>query len=334
MLPNWVIIGAPKCLTSSLHQWLVDHPEVSGARDKETYYFVDPGNHMFRRESNFREHGLVGYEKLFADADPRAAVVIEATPSYLYSKTALKNLPKLSTRPNFIAVVREPVAQLRSLYFYFQQNWNWIPRDLSFADFISAVEEGRGDFFNNELAANALANAWYPDHLGAWRAVTGSERLHVLVFEDLACNPQATMRDLALKMGIDPEFYRDYDFAAENTSYLARIGVLQDLNIWIRSRLPRGPIYNLARGAYRAINTRRPGPQDRNLLVEQRLQDRFKPMLAELESEFGLDLSRWRSSQHNGGPATRHRVGTAGIQAVEVETAGATRASSPEPKRP
>ena len=129
MFPNWIIAGAPKAGTSSLFRWLTDHPDVTGPLEKETYYFVDPGTHMFRSQRNFYEGGLAGYSKLFDSCDRSSKIIIKSTPGYVYSKTALRELPALPSAPRFIFVLREPVAQLRSLFTYFQQNWNWIPRD-------------------------------------------------------------------------------------------------------------------------------------------------------------------------------------------------------------
>jgi len=296
MLPNWIIIGAPKSATSTLFRWLVDHPEVAGPSEKETYYFVDPGTHMFKPDRNFRDNGLAGYERLFRLCDRAARVVIEATPGYLYSETALRELPKLPTRPKFIVVLREPVAQLQSLFCYFQQNWNWIPRSMTFRDFVAAVESHSSDFGGNELAANALANAWYPDHLRRWRAAAGSDRLVILLFEELVSDSRTMMRRVAGKLGIDPSFYDRYAFPRENSTYVARSGALQDFNIWLRARLPQGPIYNAVRQLYRAINTQPPTPKAHDVELERTLAEHFGPMFEELERGFDLDLTRWKSA--------------------------------------
>ncbi|WP_310467432.1 hypothetical protein [Sphingomonas sp.] len=294
MLPNWIIIGVPKASTSSLFRWLADHPRAAGSENKETYYFVDPGTHMFSSDSNVRNHGLAGYEALFAHCDPSSAVILEATPSYIYSDTALQELPKLPGKPSFIVVLREPVAQLRSLHAYFQQNWSWIPADMPFGDFIAAVDAGHAAFRGNELAENALANAWYSDHLRRWTAAAGAERLEIVLFEDLVDDSRRVMQRLAGRMGIDPGFYDSYEFPIENSTYVARSALLQSLNIRLRAHLPRGRIYPLLRKAYRAINTRRPASADRDVECERMLAARFAPMIDELEREFGLDLTKWR----------------------------------------
>lgn len=302
MLPNWIIAGAPKAGTSALFRWLTDHPDVSGSADKETYYFVDPSTHMFRADRNFRLFGLGGYARLFEGGDPSAAVVLEATPGYLYSETALRYLTTIPTRPSFIFLLREPVAQLRSLHRYFQQNWTWIPRDMSFREFIAAVQRKSTDFRGNELAANALNNAWYPDHLRRWRQVIGADRMVVLLYEDLLHDNRGFMRRVSKRLGIDPEFYDGYHFPRENSTYAVRSGWLQDLNVRVRSRLPKGRLYNRLRNLYRAVNTRPSPSHPQDPELERGLAEYFAPMLSQLEQEFGMDLTPWRgtSAPHPG----------------------------------
>lgn len=316
MLPNWIIAGVPKAATSTLFRWLVDHPDVAGPKDKETYYFVDRGTHMFRPDRNFGDHGLAGYERLFDHADPSAKVVVEATPGYIYYETALRTLPSLPTHPSFIFLLREPVAQLRSLHAYFRQNWDWIPRNMSFRQFIKAVENGIDGFNGNELAANALANASYPAHLRKWRNAVGNDRMLVLLFEDLVRDQRGFMERVARRLGLDPAFYLSYGFPRENSTYAVRSGWLQDLNIRLRGRLPQGRLYDQARALYRAVNTR-PAALNRDAELESELAERFAAVMPELEREFGLDMSSWRSELDNFRSAACSTLDDAGAQAPE-----------------
>ena len=150
------------------------------------------------------------------------------------------------------------------------------------------------EFKGNELAAHALSNVWYPEHLRRWRDAVGSERMFILLFEDLIGDTAQTMNRVSGWMGIDPSFYTDYDFEPENQTYLARNGALQDLNVLIRGRLPRGQVYNAVRRLYRAINTKKPPRRNEDLEAEGRLAARYVDMLPELETEYCLDLTGWR----------------------------------------
>ena len=114
MLPNVVIAGAPKCGTTSLFAWLADHPDVCGSNVKEARYFLDPDDPLFDEISNFRDHGLAGYEAYFTDCEERKAqVVLEATPVYLYQQTAPEGL--VADRAEAADRVRVPQALRASL---------------------------------------------------------------------------------------------------------------------------------------------------------------------------------------------------------------------------
>jgi hypothetical protein len=323
MLPNWIIIGVPKALTSSLFRWLADHPQVCGSIEKETYYFVDPGSHMFRADRHVGTGGLKGYEALFPQGESVGNAVVEATPGYLYSETALRELPLLETRPSFIVVLREPVAQLRSLHLYFQQNWDWIPQDVGFAEFVRLVDCGKARFKGNELAEHALEYAWYPEYLRQWRDAVGKDRLVVLLFDDLVADSRGTMAKLAERMNIDPAFYETYEFPAENVSYVSRSRLLQQINIAIRGRLPQGRFYGAVRRLYRSLNTRKPPRGRSDPRVDAMLSRRYLPMLDELENEFGLDVGAWRAK-------LRTRIDAA---PSPVESAGDTRPTEDRPSR-
>lgn len=294
MLPNWIIAGAPKSGTTSLFQWLVDHPEVDGSRQKETYYFSDPGTHMYRYESSFHSKGIVGYGELFAHCSPSSKAIIESTPGYMYSRTALEELPDLQSRPNFVFLLREPVEQIKSLFNYFQNNWGWIGPNVTFRTFITELDRGAQNFSGNELARHALGNANYGEHLRRWRDACGAERIHVFLFEDMISRKREFMMTLARTMNIDPRFYQDYHYPSENGSYAVRSRMLQSINLKLRGVLPKGSAYELMRRCYRALNTA-PAPawKTLDLDIEQLLSRRYASLSGELAREFGVETTSW-----------------------------------------
>jgi hypothetical protein len=224
-------------------------------------------------------------------------VILESTPLYLYSETALRHLPDLPTTPKFLFVLREPAEQIHSVFNYFRNNWDWIPADLSFPDFMRQVDAGTAQFGGNEVAANAVRYATYVEHLAKWRDRVGADRMCVLQFEQLVRDPGAFMQRTAAFAGLDAGFFDDYAFGASNSTYTPRIGLLQKLNIAVRDRLPRGAVYRAARSVYRRINTTAPPPtpaDDLKVLAE--LRERFEEPNRRLAAAFDIDLSLWQTN--------------------------------------
>jgi hypothetical protein len=294
LLPNLIIAGAPKAGTSSLHLWLADHPDALGAIEKETYFFVDPGTHMHRPDRHIA-NGLDGYSDYFRPVEGRHySTILESTPSYLYSQTALELLPSLPTEPRFIFVLREPSAQIYSLFTYFKNNWTWIPRDLTFEHYVDEVSTGTPDYMGNELANNALRYGAYVDYLSRWRDRVGAERMRVWLFDDLVADKAAFTKRAAAFAGLDQSFYDSYDFPSDNETYQVRSGALQSINVAVRGMLPKGRTYDALRGLYRGLNTRKPGKAgEDDMAIREALKGRFADANARLAREFDLDLSGW-----------------------------------------
>ncbi len=297
MLPNIVIPGAPKAGTTSLHLWLTAHPEVAGPSVKETGYFVDEGSHAFDPQANFRLHGLAGYESYFDDPTlSHARIVIEVAPDYMYQQTAIDALPNIPSQPRFLFVLREPAAQVYSLFNYLKNNWQYVPSDMSFAQFVELSRQGSPDLAHHELLHHAVANAHYCRHIDRWIASAGADRVSVYLFEDLVMDSCAFMQRMCRDLDIDPTFFDDYRFPKGNETYRTRSKMLQAANIAIRERLPSGPVYDFLRRAYRKVNTttsRVETTSEERRVIEQ-LRDEFAESNQIPAGRFDLDLRCWQ----------------------------------------
>lgn len=288
-LPNFFIAGAPKAGTSSLHRYISDHPDAVGSRDKETYFFSDPGTHMFSADANASK----GYD-IWKGQFPVAAVkcsciIFESTPSYLYSRTALRMIPALPSRPKCLFVLREPATQVYSLFTYFRDNWTWIPANMTFADYLAAVRAKNHNFGGNELAQNALDYACYVDHLIPWREALGTDRILVVNFDDLVADERGFTKQVVAWLGLDPSFYDSYVFKRENETYAPRNRMLHGLNVAVRGLIPRGAAYRTLRKIYRRTNTKRPDKASaHDLALIAALRSEFAAANLRLAQEFGV----------------------------------------------
>ena len=290
-LPNLFILGVPKAGTTSLHNWLVAHPDADGARSKEAQFFIDPQSHVFRADFN-SGLGLDIYQKEFAHCT--APVILDSTPAYLYQQAALDHIPGLDSAPRCLVVVRDPAEQILSLYRYFRDNWNDVPTQMSFAEFVAVSRAGNHPFGGNELARDALRNAHHAAMLRPWRARLGPDRLMVRSFDELRAAPRAFTASVARWAGLDPAFYENFDFPRENETLAPRVQWLQRLNIAVRARLPDGAVYRMARNLYRRVNLQRQEIAAAEAKVMEALRAEFEEANAELSRDYGIDVSGWQ----------------------------------------
>jgi hypothetical protein len=302
-LPNLVIAGAPKCGTSSLFKWLADHPETCGSAVKETFYLMDEGHPLLRKDSNFHRHGLEGYRAHFGGNGSRGCRIhFEATTHYLYQRTALEVLSALPEPPQIVFVLRKPSERVYSSFQYSKNNLANVRRGLSFSSFVDEVRRDPASPLIDEYAGesayvlrNDIRYSRYVEYLPAWVARFGRGRVHVLLFEEMKRGARAFMQDLARRIGIDPAFYDSYDFPVRNETINIRHTSLHRRVRKLDRLVPRGPLRGLMKSVYLKTQSAPKGgektPEDRRALTE--LEREFRPYNRRLAEGLGLDLSSW-----------------------------------------
>lgn len=127
-----IIAGQPKAGTTSLFDWLAQHPDICPSTLKEARFFLDPA-YPLNRPFSYNGANLAAYESLFAN--PEASVLLDATPDYMYSNGILAVAEAL---PNarLVIILREPVSRLISAFQFFKQR-GLVAADQTFDDWIT-----------------------------------------------------------------------------------------------------------------------------------------------------------------------------------------------------
>lgn len=114
--PNFFIIGAPKCGTTALSEYLREHPQVFMTDPKEPCFFCEdfPSRQKFTSESEYLE--------LFRDADARHKAVGEASVHYLRSQVAVPAIEARFPSAKYIVMLRNPVDFLPSFHSQMLRN--------------------------------------------------------------------------------------------------------------------------------------------------------------------------------------------------------------------
>jgi hypothetical protein len=100
--PNFFIIGAPKCGTTSLAYWLAEHPNIYMSPIKEPHFFCIDFNIKIIPNQN-------EYYRLFQKAGDRHIAIGEASTSYLYSQWAVPRIEQELPGARYIVMIRNPV---------------------------------------------------------------------------------------------------------------------------------------------------------------------------------------------------------------------------------
>jgi hypothetical protein len=100
--PNFFIIGAPKCGTTAMSEYLRTHPNVFMSEPKEPSFFSEDV-----APSNYRSYDE--YLELFKNALPSHSVVAEASTRYIHSRQALSKIREAQPDAKLLAMLRHPI---------------------------------------------------------------------------------------------------------------------------------------------------------------------------------------------------------------------------------
>lgn len=191
-LPTFLVIGAMKCGTSSLHRYLDTHPDVAMSTTKESDWFLPPGHGR-------DDHDLEWYRSLF---DGRRRMRGETSPNYT-KRHLFPGVPERvrSVVPDvrLVYVVRDPIARARS-------------------HFLHAVAKGRRSLDDAEALLGpgdggtfVLDTSRYHYQLQPWLHHWDVDDVLVVAAEDLWADRRATLAEVFRFLEVDdghdsPEF--------------------------------------------------------------------------------------------------------------------------------
>ena len=296
MLPNVVIVGVPKCGTTSVFSYLADHPEVCQSKEKETYYLMDKGHPLFKPSCNYAKQGMVGYATFFNDCSGREAVVMEATPDYFYQDTAFRVLSEMDPRPLIVFMLREPSERVFSLFKFAKNNIGLLTAQYTFSQFIDDLLLRDGEQFTGRpILRNAVEHGKYDQHIRRWLDTFTEQGTAFFLFEELVSQPAVLMRKIGERLGIAATFYDEYEFATKNPTYEVRSIRLQRLKKRVIDAGLAEKIKPLLIPLYRRLNIRagrvKKTPQDIETL--RRLKALYSEHNARLSTLTGIDTSFW-----------------------------------------
>lgn len=107
--PNFFILGAPKCGTTSLAHWLAQHRAAFMSPSKEPHHFNTDMRHRIFPE-------VERYNRLFEEAGPQHRAIGEASVWYLYSADAVPNIERELPESKYIVCLRNPTDMFHSLH--------------------------------------------------------------------------------------------------------------------------------------------------------------------------------------------------------------------------
>jgi len=220
ILPDFLIIGAQKCGTTSLYHILMDHTHVAPAFKKELHYFDSSkfakGAEWYR--SNFPPPSFENGQRIITG---------EASPYYLYHPLAARRASQVVPQAKLIALLRNPVDRAYSDY---RHRFSDGVETLSFEEAIEAEEErisgerekilaDEGYLSTSHRRYSYLARGVYVDQLRQWHEYFERDQLLVMKSEDFFARPEESLKDVLDFLELPVWDRKDYGRGRNRRSY-------------------------------------------------------------------------------------------------------------------
>ena len=201
--PNLFVVGAPKCGTTSIHDYLGQHPEIFMSPRKELHYFAQDISNLSGEMKT-----VTDYLQFFNSAG-NAQYRGESSPEYLYSEVAFQKIKALCPDAKIIITLRNPPDMLYSLHGDYLL---WQDEDiLDFSEALAAQEDrkqGRRMPKGRHDIKFLMYFDWvkYATQVKRYFEAFGQENVHIILFNELLQDTPKIYRQMLEFLGVDPDF--------------------------------------------------------------------------------------------------------------------------------
>ncbi|MEM9092479.1 MAG: sulfotransferase [Cyanobacteria bacterium P01_F01_bin.53] len=298
-LPNFLIFGVQKAGTTSIYNYLKQHPQVFMSPLKETD-FMGRESAAAPEGAEFEEQLSRGgrkqiltikdYRELFDGVTDEIAIG-EASPNYLFTHTlAVPNIQRHIPNAKLMAVLRNPIERAYSDYLMHvrQVVGNRKP--------LAEQIQTSGD------TSYTLLKGRYYEGVKHFLEVFGPEQVKLFLYEELRNDSAGLMREVYSFIGVDPDFNAD----TSQKQQKAEIPKNQKLNQLLRTNNPirsaAGSVLRMLmpeekRQALRSrlISANSQGKEGMPLSDEDRklLENYYREDILRLQDLIDRDLSGW-----------------------------------------
>lgn len=302
VLPNFLIVGAAKAGTTSLHRYLNEHPRIFLSEKKEPLFFVkemlnaqdkDPWMQQIIRDyPNGRAHvnSWEEYLQLFAGVEKQKAIG-EASATYLYyHEKAIPEIRKKLGDVRIIIVLRDPIKKVLSHYKYLKRGQS---EPLGITEAVRAEEQRLADGYCSLYQYKA--QCLYTFQVKAYMSFFS--KVKVVLSEDLKKDTDKTVGDIHDFLEVErrpldaSEKFNVSNYApkSQKIQHIVNFRPVKSFRKNVLSKVAPA-LYEKMRSKVKKANAEDFSMPEK---LRQELRDYFKEDVKQLESLIQRDLSHW-----------------------------------------
>jgi len=291
--PNFFIVGAPKCGTTAMNDYLDQHPDIFMAKKEMHYFGKDLKTKQKLSEPEYLKH--------FNSANNKK-IVGEASVWYLFSERAAVEIREFAPNAKILIMLRNPVDVIHSLHSQHLYDGNEDVPDFQTA---LSLDEERKKGVNLPDSVDYFALPPYKDsvlfsnQVKRYLDVFKKENVHIILYEDFIGNTKKIVSETLEFLGINNKFQIDYKVVNPHKRikwfYLHRLIKKPPVKLKriIRIILPVRKIRHAIMFWLFTWNVQEQGREKMSKDLNSKLKDFFKDDIHSLGKIIDRDLSAW-----------------------------------------
>jgi Sulfotransferase family len=296
-MPTFLVIGAGKAGTSSLHHYLSQHPQIYITPIKEPKFFAFEGEELdFGGPGDQTAHrstvtDIETYRALFDGVSGERAAG-EVSPVYIYIPKAPERIEHYIPEAKLIAVLRDPVERAYSSFQHLVREGRE-----PFDDFARAIHEEESRIKRNYAPLwHYKEGGFYSAQLSRYLERFERRRIRIYLYEDLKEDPAGVLRDIFEFLDVDESFVPDmsarYNVGGvpKNKGLHAFLTRPNPIKAAVKPFVPT-ELRKRLRTSLRNRNLH--SSPEISLEVRQQLIEVYREDILNLEELIQRDLSRW-----------------------------------------
>lgn len=192
--PNFFIVGARKCATTSLYFYLKKIPGVYLPPVKELFYFAP---NAVQNDINDMIKDKKEYLELFKNAKGHIAIG-EATPIYLWDPDAPKLIRQTVPYARIVMSLRDPIERAHSQYLH---SIKYKGRKSSFYDALRRSYKSQEKVYGRSALYVELG--MYYQQVKRYFDIFGREQVKVIIFEEFIRDPVKYVNEVLAFLGVN-----------------------------------------------------------------------------------------------------------------------------------
>jgi hypothetical protein len=294
--PDFFIVGAPKCGTTAMTDYLGQHPEIGMCPRKETHVFATDLYDRLAAKRGQRPPDHEEFLRLFADLQNQRTRG-EASVWHLYSAVAANEIKSFEPEAKIVVMLRNPFDMLPSLHS--QLVYVGLEPIDDFATALALDDERERSGTPVGFPPRSYRSAVrYAEQIQRYLEAFGPDRIHVIRYDEFRDDTLGTFRGTCEFLGVDSTFEPTIEVINPNKRVRSRLmrRLVRRPPEGLRSILHRVTSKDLRRRAGAEMNRlntrfdRRPPVPDE---VRNRLRPEVERQVVELDDRIGLDVSVW-----------------------------------------